>query len=86
MPCGYGVGETVTAVVKAHPTRRGDSMASPDPRSDRRGATAPDTDAVAADALPDEVRLHGDGDETEQTQTSTAGPEPERGSEPADES
>ena len=59
-------------------------MASPDPRSDRPGGDAPDTDALAVDALPDEVRLHGDGDETEQSQTTTGGPEPERGEEPAD--
>jgi hypothetical protein len=49
---------------------------TPDPRSDRPGDDAPDQDALAVDALPDEVRLHADGDETDLTQTTTGGPEP----------
>jgi len=54
-------------------------MASQDPRSDRPQQPA-DTDALAVDALPDEVRLHGNPDETEETQPTTGGPE----TEPAD--
>jgi hypothetical protein len=58
-------------------------MESPDPRSaprsDRPGGGVPDPDAMAVDALPDEVRLHGDGDETEQNQTTTGGPDPDPG-------
>jgi hypothetical protein len=55
-------------------------MASQDPRSDRPQQQSADTDALAVDALPDEVRLHGNADETEETQPTTAGPE----NEPAD--
>jgi hypothetical protein len=50
-------------------------MASQDPRSDRPQQQPADTDALAVDALPDEVRLHGNADETEETQPTTAGPE-----------
>jgi hypothetical protein len=32
---------------------------------------------MAVDALPDEVRLHADPDETERSQPSIGGPEPE---------
>lgn len=39
---------------------------------------------MAVDALPDEVRLHGDADETEQTQPSAGGPEPEESPEEAE--
>lgn len=59
-------------------------MASPNPRSDRPGGEPPDPDAVAVDALPDEVRLHGDGDETEQSQRTAGGPEPESDEEGSD--
>jgi hypothetical protein len=59
-------------------------MTSPDPRRDRSGGQEPDTDALAVDALPDEVRLHGEGDETEQSQTTTAGPDPDPSGEPAE--
>lgn len=48
---------------------------TPDPRSDRPGGEVPDQDALAVDALPDEVRLHADADETDLTQTTTGGPE-----------
>lgn len=51
-------------------------MASQDPRSDRPQQPA-DTDALAVDALPDEVRLHGNADETQKTQPTTASPEKE---------
>lgn len=49
-------------------------MPTPDPRSDRPGGDEPDTDALAVDALPDEVRLHRDADETELSQPTTVGP------------
>jgi hypothetical protein len=52
-------------------------MASQDPRSDKPQQQPADTDALAVDALPDEVRLHGNADETEETQPTTAGPEHE---------
>jgi hypothetical protein len=55
-------------------------MASQDPRSEKPQQQPVDTDALAVDALPDEVRLHGNADETEETQPTTAGPE----NEPAD--
>jgi hypothetical protein len=52
-------------------------MTTPDPRSRPDNGQTPDTDALAVDAVPDEVRLHGDADETEQTQPTTGGPQPE---------
>jgi hypothetical protein len=52
-------------------------MASQDPRSDKPQQQPADTDALAVDALPDEVRLHGNADETEEIQPTTGGPEQE---------
>jgi hypothetical protein len=52
-------------------------MASQDPRSDKPQQQPADTDALAVDALPDELRLHGNADETEETPPTTAGPEHE---------
>ncbi len=37
----------------------------------------PDEDALAVDALPDETRLHGEGDETEMDQSTTGSPTPD---------
>jgi hypothetical protein len=45
------------------------------PHSDPPERTGPDTDALAVDAVPDEVRLHGDTDETDQIQPTTGGPQ-----------
>lgn len=59
-------------------------MPTPDPRSDRPAGDEPDTDALAVDALPDEVRLHRDADETELSQPTTVGPHVEDEEEQAD--
>jgi len=61
-------------------------MTSQDPRSERPRPSVPDTDAMAVDSLPDEVRLHSDPDETEQSQPSIGGPEPEPADDSSDES
>ncbi len=57
-----------------------EDIVTPEPRSDRPGGETPDQDAMAVDALPDEVRLHADGDETDLTQTSAGGTEVAEGS------
>jgi len=52
-------------------------MTPQDPRSERPRPSAPDTDAMAVDSLPDEVRLHSDPDETERSQPSIGAPQQE---------
>ena len=59
-------------------------MTSQDPGSERPRPSV--TDAMAVDSLPDEVRLHSDPDETERSQPSTGGPEPEPQDDSDDES
>jgi hypothetical protein len=55
-------------------------VTAPNPRStpNQPEGDVPDQDALAVDALPDEVRLHGDADETDLNQTTRGGPEPEQ--------
>jgi hypothetical protein len=60
-------------------------MTSHDPRSERPRPSVPDTDAMAVDSLPDEVRLHSDPDETDRSQPSMGGPKPDSADSSADE-
>lgn len=61
-------------------------MTSQDPRSERPRPSVPDTDAMAVDSLPDEVRLHSDPDETERSQPSIGAPQRETADESTDSS
>ena len=61
--------------------RENDEQATDEPRERPQPASPtrqqPGEDALAVDALPDETRLHGEGDETEMDQSTTGSPTPD---------